>query len=833
MKKIFAFLIALIVILSLSACRITASDGENNDLDDGINNGNGNQETDEGEDGDSVLHLIQNKTANFQIVVDGSMGSAITKEVKKYVNKLLNVGITVKIADDSEEAAEDCEILVGDVKNHGDKYDFDEHTLGKEGYVTTRIDNKVIITAGNLKGLLAQFDIFAESTYAALIETNGKVFDFTENLESLKIQDNYSITSVSMNKKSIKNYGIYTVEGDVDALNAARNLQDALYTMTGYWLDISQDEAADNAIVIKYADIEKTGGQGFSVTGFESGRIEILFSHYNALSRTLEEFIGEFFENKAGAVDFESGIIFEKNTKDVFYKDCPELTDDDRENDLDALIKVHNYANEGGQNVYAEDGAKYYIGLTGNNSVNIQTNVYFGTAEFIIDDTLINADNYELHSKNIFTIVRSHSSALYTKNTDRYKIIERINNNGGIRTTDKEIPLNLGYDVMVIPYDQGVLTYKRGGTGGVTGVGAVQHEVIIVRGDNTIDESTRPLFDFDEVDEIEIYRIDDEPITVSGGKFTHYATRTDMITLNRGIGISRPNVTITGMNHEVLNQPVTGISDSDSNGARYNGGGPNYNGWILPSNCHNLLVENTKLSGRAHYRQGSYDIGGTNSNKLVYKNCSQYYMYIDDDKSKGVWNETRYYWGIMGTSYCKNIEYYSSSLSRLDAHAGVYNIVVKDCDISSISIVGGGNAIIENSTVYHTRLVSLRSDFASSWRGDIRIKNCNMFSSSNSLTIISGTVHNANYGFNTVLPSLYIENVTHNRGSSIYAFSVLSIRRGDAFNSEIVNDHVPVQKIVIKQQAQFAFTKISNYTYSNFVIYNPDGVEIDNNYVQN
>jgi len=71
--------------------------------------------------------------------------------------------------------------------------------------------------------------------------------------------------------------------------------------------------------------------------------------------------------------------------KTVSYKQFGAVGDG-KTNDMPAIIKTHEYANENGCKVVAEKGAKYYIGNTEKCAV-IKTDVDFGDAEFIIDDT--------------------------------------------------------------------------------------------------------------------------------------------------------------------------------------------------------------------------------------------------------------------------------------------------------------------------------------------------------------------------------------------------------------------------------------------------------------
>ncbi len=838
-RALLLILLTFVLIFALSACNFSIDFGENENNNNNNNDNDNDNDNDNGDngDGDTVsIPLIEDGEAKFQIVYDNTRGASIKNTANAFAKRLAALGIDVEVVEDKESNAKECEILFGDIKSRGENYDYDEHTLGKKGYVVTCIDKKIIVAADGLEILIAEFELLADAIIEALYDSDGESFTYTNENESIYVQDDYLITSLSMNGVSLRDYVIAIDKTDADIRNAAQSIQDTIYQRVGYWLEILPlDEKTDKSIVINYVDKELAGGESFVVKGMKNGNIEISFSYYNALGNAVLDFLASEITLKMGEVDFGTGKIFEKDISKVYYADYDELTDNDKTNDFEALMSVHNYANEGGQTVIGERGATYYISLTGGKQITIMTNVIWDGCFFVVDDRDIVKTNYVKESPHIFNIASSQPKNTYTVNTDRLGIVASLNARDGakISTADTHLPLNLGFDAIIIPYDNSKEMYMRCSEQGVPGAGHAQHEPIIVRADNTIDETAKPLFDFEKIDSIYVRSIEDEPITISGGKFTQYATRTDMISLNRGFAVVRSNVTITDMDHYVTNQPVNGVIDSDSNGARYNGGGPNYNGWIVPSTCHNLLVKDSKLSGRAHYRQGSYDIGGTNSNKLVYKNCTQYYMYIDDDQSKGVWNETKYYWGIMGTSYCKNIEYHDSTLSRLDAHAGVVNVTVKGCIMRSIGVVGGGIINIEDTTVYSNSVLGFRQDYGSTWRGDVIIKNCTLIPTSTKLSVLTGKIHNTTFGFTTALPTnIYLENITYDTDLEIEEFAASNFMLGPAYLTvapTIINPFSTVKSIKIKQPTGFEFDKINATDYTKtaevYYLYEEDSVE--------
>ena len=778
------------------------------------------------------LKLIEDGKVKFQIVLASGCGTKTKSYVEKFAKDMKKLGYEIDVVDDEDDNVKDCEILIGDVISRGDKYNYDEHTLGLKGYVVTSLDSKIIITGGNGDLILKQVENFFEAAFPYDNANKDDLVNvaFSDEYSTLYVQDDYRIPGITFDGEDMRAYTIAADASDTPAYNAAKLLQETLYARAGYWLNIVPTTDADKSIVIKTVaktDEDGNGGpagkDGFIIRGASDGKLNVYCAYENAFDSAMRSFIA-IISIKTEEIKFESGkTYFTKEVSVVRYEDYEELTDNDKTNDFEALIEVHDYANEGGQPVYAQSGMTYYISETGGKQIVIKTDCYFGNAKFIIDDSFITRDSkYAKEAAHVFKIASDYAPLTYNTSYDPYGIVARLNERDGIKTTDTSLPLNLGYDALIVPYDNSRIMYNRSSQYGDTASGGhPQHEPILVFADNKIDRESRPLFDFAKVDNILIYRADERPITISGGKFTTIATRTDMITLNRGIAINRSNVTIDGMDHYVDNQPLGAAPHTDENGACYNSGGPNYNGWLVPSGCNNLTVINTKLCGRTHYRQGSYDIGGGNMNKMVFINCTQYNMWRDESK-KIVYNETEHYWGIMGTSYCKNIEYRDSMLSRLDAHAGVFNVKVSGCEMRSICGVGGGDFIVENTTVYGSSLMGFRVDYGSTWRGDVYLKNCKIVANGGAVTLINGGINNAPYGFNTVLPyNIYVENVTHSRGENFSAFYLFGYDVAAVYQlpGDYVNKFEPTQNIVIKQPRGYEFTDIEENKYPNVVLY--------------
>lgn len=505
----------------------------------------------------------------------------------------------------------------------------------------------------------------------------------------------------------------------------------------------------------------------------------------------------------------ECGREVTYTTDRVYYSDFGACGDGVAE-DFEAMYNAHKAVNEYRRHkVCADSGAKYYIEKTGERSIEIATDVDFGDAEIIIDDRFI-LDTDETKSERlnwIYTFIEDYNVSYSLKN-DPLEILKRINEAGGIKTTDDYIPLNLGFDALIIPVNSARYMYKRGTVQGSMGKGKPQQEIIIVRADNSVDKSTSPLFDFDSVDSIRVYRVDTKPITIRGGVFRTIATRANMQTnyVGRGMRILRSNVTIDGLTHVVDNQPkgehLTTTEEMRKAGAGliYNSvGGPNYSAFISPAFMTNLLVKNSKFSAKVHYNQGSYDIGGNFANSLVFDNCTQFNMFDENGKFE-VLGET--YWGIMGTNYCKNIEYRNSTLSRLDAHAGVYNITVKNSVVGTICAVGGGKLLVEDTELYSDTVVRHRRDYGSFWKGDIEVKNTvlHLHEKCESMFVSSGKVHNVDYGYDSVLPtSIKVDNMTYTGAVNMKHPRLARFVFDDSFfdGSPIYNNYKPVGKTTV------------------------------------
>jgi hypothetical protein len=140
---------------------------------------------------------------------------------------------------------------------------------------------------------------------------------------------------------------------------------------------------------------------------------------------------------------------------------------------------------------------------------------------------------------------------------------------------------------------------------------------------------------------------------------------------------------------------------------------------------------------------------------VSFVNCSQTND-INDSK----------YWGILGSNFCKNLVYDGCTFSRFDAHMGVANATIRNSTLGhqGINAIGSGTFIVENSTIYGRSLINLRSDYGSTWQGELIIRNCTFVPSGGKLTsagLIGGSYSGQHdFGYTCYMPEkIIIENL--------------------------------------------------------------------------
>ncbi len=569
------------------------------------------------------------------------------------------------------------------------------------------------------------------------------------------------LDEITVNGVSIDDYSVITPDStDVIYDNAAETLCNEFYKACGKKLS----EKGKNG---KGFTIEAALNDGDIFTlKVENGNVIIKGCTNAGISRGISAFADEILLNSKGSYDFKDGYEYRKIFSDyVTYEDFGAVGDG-KTDDFEAIIKTHEYANENGLSVFADEAATYYIGGA-NKTAYIMTDTDWSSANFIIDDT-----NVENRSAWIFNIAPSKAS---TDITDKLSPLKSDAENIGTSLESKSL---------VVLTDSNVKRYIRKGAN--QNSGSNQADVIIVDENGNISPDTPLIWDFDSVTSAAAYPIDTETLTVKGGKFTTVANNapSEYNYYARGILVKRSNTVIDGIYHDIINEGKTGSP---------------YSAFISLSYCADVTVKNSTFSGHKKYftigsagtsvAMGTYDLGGSMAVNAKFINCNQTNDITDID-----------YWGIAGTNYCKNLVYDGCALSRFDAHQGVLNATIINSVLGhhGIKLIGSGTALIENTTVLAEDFVDLRPDYGSTWNGEMIIRNCKFYPTGISSHIINAeNSEDHDFGYTCYLPQkievdgLYVHRIGRN-----YLFSKVNPKHNDSYNAEY--PVVPPQEITVR-----------------------------------
>ena len=398
--------------------------------------------------------------------------------------------------------------------------------------------------------------------------------------------------------------------------------------------------------------------------------------------------------------------------------------------DFDAIIKCHEEANRTGMPVRARDGAVYYIDGR-NATAPIMTDVDFGTAKFIIDDRCV-----EQRTSYIFSVITENKPYEITLSS-----LER-------GATSITFP-HEGNAYVKIYNDNSPIFIRKGLN---MNSGTPTSDCFLVDADGNITPSVD--HDYPTVTRAYARSIDDKPITLRGGIFVTIANGEESFYryYQRGILVTRANVTITGFEHYVEGEGEQGAP---------------YHGFIRANEAVNLTVSNAKMTPRFIYwtaskipgkpvPMGSYDLSFWSSINVACINIEQTIDILD-----------KRYWGIYTSNFCKNLTLEGCVFSRFDAHQGVTNATIRNCRLGfqNIQLIGYGDFLIENTTVenHGKFFLFLRADYGSLFDGNITIRNCTWKTPcANDLSIIgAGNDEDHDFGYPCVMGrEITIEGLT-------------------------------------------------------------------------
>lgn len=368
--------------------------------------------------------------------------------------------------------------------------------------------------------------------------------------------------------------------------------------------------------------------------------------------------------------------------------------------DLPAICAAHAYANAQHLPVKTKPDATYHLGVRALTAV-IATDTDWNTSRFTIDDS--GADGAGVGD----TAVEDHKAPLFAVRSLLEPVEVQIRR---LTRDQRQVEARPPRDCHMLVESDEKRRYIRRGLNQNQGV--PQHDCFILRRDGSVEGDID--WRYDTITRIEARPIDETPLSVRGGIFTTFANRMRQeVGYNywgRNIVITRSNTEVDGLTHYVAGETAVGHP---------------YRGFLSAEQCANITLRNCFATGHKIYstigaaglpvNMGSYDIHANNVVNFQMYNC----------RMNHICDRTR--WGVIASNFCKNILLEGCVLSRMDTHMGVSGVyTIRRCTLGHMGLnaIGRGTLTVEDSTLYGNALVSFRSDYGSTWEGDLIIRNC-------------------------------------------------------------------------------------------------------------
>ncbi|MBE6536559.1 MAG: hypothetical protein E7673_01260 [Ruminococcaceae bacterium] len=744
-----------------------------------------------------IVTLFENGRAKFNLVVTAGAGGNGMATADMFVERLRVLGVHINdvVMDTDSSAIANCEIIVGTgASGRGEECAVLEKEVGAEGQLVKIVGKRVIIAGGTPALTVSAFDKFVKETLGITDKTKSVGYIEVDSSCCYNSSTDYVIDSIKIAGEDLENYEYVF---DVSGLNGydftdINKFHDDLFTLSGYWLNyVPSVSMTQNGkyFIIRY--VEDAGENGFRA--YVDGDDFIVECAYkNMFNNTFRDFANETFLSKSGEVEIPADFTYEKKVNVVYYEDFGAVGDGET-CDYEAIYNAHVFANSGGQKVLSKLGAAatYYISPDKfNETIPIKTNVDFCGATFIVDD--VGESAYANRKLALFTLARDYSEVIYKDSEKNVTVLDSdgnpvLNEDGSVKmTTDKIIddPRFKDVKIAVGQTDFSWLSCVLSGKslvkienklhkdfirhGANQNSGATRKDIFVVNADGTVDPDSAPVFAFDNISTIEIYRADEKPITVENGHFINICCQTvestkyvingadddktnDIETTHackfheyqRGFIVNRSNATIKNVTHRMEDEPTLGWYPEgcgytpDSKHANYGSRHESYPyyGFVFVSHSYNFKLTESELTGHMTYYEdkpatastgweipnpvpmGTYDFVLEYSSNIHFNDVIQATPTDLTDVS---------YWGIMSSNGTKNLNFTGCRINRFDAHRGFWNATIKDTYIGhSFQIIGGGTLLVENVTkAAKNNFISMRGDYGATFDGDIILKNC-------------------------------------------------------------------------------------------------------------
>ncbi len=464
----------------------------------------------------------------------------------------------------------------------------------------------------------------------------------------------------------------------------------------------------------------------------------------------------------------------ETGEKYITYEDFGATSKEGYDN-YQVIKDTHDYANQNNIAVRATLSCYHIYKIDDISPIFIETNTNWNQAKFII-----------------------HDEEIAGKKTKDYPIFQINAKEEGKTITDKEILKNIiinkntknieqlagNGNCLCIAYNENKMQYKRSGS--LQNAGRAQQDIFKIDEEgNVLNEL---VWDFEEITKIILIPIPDETLIIENGNFQtnlpNDRAEQESGYFNRNIICYRSNTILKNINHILNDEEAIG--------------GPYY-GFLRLQRASNIKIAECELVAHKYEKVSNYDLIientiNTEINKVTCKNI-----------------EDSHRWGITGSNYTKDITYKNCILNRIDAHCGVHNLNIENCQIGicGITVQGSGELNISNTTNSgRSAFINLRDDYGSSWNGNINIKDCTLKETQFPRIIHFKIIHDKDgqlhdYGYDLYLPNIKIDGLTIEdnnipaENENIYIYdnnkNFTGIENGDIRNNYILPKNITIE----------------------------------------
>ena len=757
-KKILALLMALCFILAFPACK----NGNNDETLDASESLGATDTAGESEDVFEPLVLVGDGAPTYYVVISRYAENGVKELAEKFCASLKTCGMSARNCSDFKDAT-DYEIIINETNR---KFDYDiKKDLGEYGYYIISEGKRIYIGANSDERLSVAMEVLLE-----------KLFGYVDGEENYTPSDKVTLESaleiVHAQKTLLENISFagnsiydYTLSDEPSFASVGKKISTMVRKSLGMNIS-SNDESKPFCI-----SIEKGDGTNSTLEILDDGKVMIKAPTDREAIRAFALFFNQKIRGvEQTSLDLPAGKYVDEDVSGFLLYSEFGAVGDGVSDDTYAISAAHTYANSNALSVKADENAVYYM-LNIQQPAIIKTDTDWRGARFIIDDTALKADSPERNA-NVFKVDTSAKAPSVD-----------LSSLTSIKAGCSNIGVAPGETIMLILRDANVKQYIREGANANNGT--AKSDIILVDEEGNIDPNAPIMWDYDQFTEKKIIAVDSEPLFITGGHFTTISNRIDttgVLYCKRGILISRSNVVIDGLEHYVEGESKNAAS---------------YGGFINVETCANVTVKNCVFTGRMQVTYaGTYDICAANTVNLRFEDCIQHNDILDTSC-----------WGVMGTNFCKNITLDGCSFSRFDAHQGVYNVTIKNSTLGHqcLNAIGMGTLLVEDTTLYGSYLINLRSDYGSTWKGDAIIRNCtwipsqgNMLSSSCSMIYGKFSGYHK-FGYDCYMPeNVYIDGLTiddKNCGENykgVYLFHNITPERvNEAYEAEVEKNGYP------------------------------------------